>query len=177
MSSWKVHEDTDIYFITSTIVEWTPVFYDRDLFAVIIESLKFCVENKGLRVHGYVIMFNHIHLLVSSKRSLSDTMRDFKAFTSSQIIKTLRASNRKVFLKIFRQAAIDDSKSEKYRVWQKGYHPIGINTEKFYLQKLEYIHENPVRKGYVIRPEHWVYSSAGNYAGFNNFPLEIDILR
>ena len=176
MISWKIHSDIETYFITSTIVEWTPVFYDQDMFKIIIESLKFCAENKGLKIHGYVIMLNHIHLLVSSKRNLSETMRDFKTFTSTQIIKALQRNNRKGFLGILRQAAIHDSKSEKFRVWQRGFHPIGINTEKFYLQKLQYIHQNPIRKGYVIKPEHWFYSSARNYVGDNNYPLEIDIL-
>lgn len=52
---------------------------------------------------------------------------------------------------------------QNYKVWQDGFHPIGLQSEYFYQQKLNYIHENPVRKKYVRKPEHWFYSSARNY--------------
>lgn len=176
MSTWKVHRQYEFYFITSTIVNWLPVFVDKVFFSIITDSLQYCIENKGLNIHGYVIMLNHIHLLVSCDKNLSAVMKNFKSFTSRRISSLAEKKNMITQLKIFRKAANLDKKSLKYKVWQTGFHPIAIKSEKFYLQKLNYLHRNPVRKGYVSEPEHWYYSSARNYAGLNDYPLEVDIL-
>jgi len=176
MSSWKIHNEISTYFITSTIIDWIPVFKENEFFEVIIDSLKYCSTNKGLKVHGYVVMLDHIHLLVSSENNLSNIMRDFKSFTSKKIVGLLKRRKEEVFLKIFVRAGALEKRNQKYKIWQSGFHPIGIDTEKFYLQKLLYIHNNPVKKGYVIKPEHWFYSSASYYVGNRNYPLEITIL-
>ncbi|HEY5614884.1 MAG TPA: transposase, partial [Bacteroidota bacterium] len=64
-----------------------------------------------------------------------------------------------------------------YKVWQQGSHPEAITSQKFFVQKLNYIHENPVRKGYVEKPEHWVYSSARNYFLGDDTIIKIDKLE
>ena len=56
-----------------------------------------------------------------------------------------------------------DSETGKNKIWQEGYHPIAIKSQEVFNQKLEYIHYNPVKKGFVEKPEDWKYSSAGNY--------------
>lgn len=175
MSSWKIHDDTQFYFLTSSIVHWMPIFIEHRLFSLVTENLAYCTENKDLTIHGYVIMPNHIHLLVNSS-NLSNIMRDFKSFTSKQITDQLKKENRSFQLKIFRSAAEQDDKSEDYRIWQQGFYPIGIESESFHKQKLNYIHNNPVKKGFVTKPEYWFYSSARNYAGLQNYPLEVEIL-
>ena len=58
---------------------------------------------------------------------------------------------------------MEEGRGNKYKVWQEGFHPIGIDTAKFFQEKLEYLHNNPVRKGFVEEPEQWRYSSARNY--------------
>lgn len=151
--------------MTCAIVEWLPIFIDEEYFRILTESLNYCRENKGLKIHGYVIMLNHLHILSSADGNVSDIMRDFKSYTSHEIIKLLKSRNALIPLQVFKQTAKMDKKSQNYKVWQTGFHPIGIETEKFYRQKLEYIHQNPVRKGYVVRPDFWFYSSAGFYAG------------
>lgn len=176
MGGWKVHKEVEIYFTTSTIIEWVPIFIEEEFFRILIDSLNFCVENKGLKIHGYVIMLNHIHLLASAEGNVSDIMRDFKAFTSHEIIKLLKRKKNLIPLQLFKQAAKLDDKCQNYKVWQTGFHPIGIETEIFYNQKLKYIHQNPVRKGYVARPEYWYYSSAGYYEGSGESVLKIEML-
>ena len=66
-------------------------------------------------------------------------------------------------LEIFFQAAKDKGRGNRYKVWQEGFHPIAIDTGDFFQQKLDYLHENPVRKGFVEKPEQWRSSSARNY--------------
>lgn len=175
MSGWKVYSETDCYFVTTTIVEWVPVFLDPDYFSIIINSLNYCSEEKGLAINGYVVMPNHLHLLVTAK-SLSETMRDFKSFTSKEITRRLKERRNFPPLEVFKRAAKQHKKSEKYKVWQAGFHPKGIESESFYKQKLDYIHRNPVEKGYVTKPEHWFFSSARNYAGLSSYPLEVEML-
>jgi len=178
MSTWKIHPDIDHYYCTNTIVEWYPIFTESSLFDVIIESLIHCMDEKGLRLHAYVIMLNHIHLICSSasKLSVSDIMRDFKRFTSIKISSSFKEKNHQSVLDVFRRAAQQKGLNQNYKVWQDGFHPISIHTGSFFRNKLEYIHHNPVRKGYVLEPQHWFYSSASNYMGNNHTALEIDFL-
>ena len=64
-----------------------------------------------------------------------------------------------------------------YQLWQEGYHPQLIQSEKMLRQKIEYIHYNPVRRGYVDEPENWVYSSARNYLKDDHSVLAIDTME
>lgn len=90
-------------------------------------------------------------------------MRDFNTHTSREITTLLREDRKISILELFGQAAALDGRGNDYKVWQEGFHPIALETEDFVVQKLDYLHDNPVRKGYVEEPEHWKYSSARNY--------------
>ena len=79
-------------------------------------------------------------------------------------------------LSFFREAAESDGRGNEYKVWQDGYHPIVLETEKFFCQKLDYMHKNPVRKGYVEWPEHWLYSSARNYVIGDHSVMRVECL-
>ncbi len=176
MGQWKVIPDHHLYFATTTIVEWQNVFTSIPYFEILIESLKYCVSHKGLHLHGYVIMPNHGHYLCSSdeEKNLSDIMRDFNAHTSRTIIALLKEEHKSALLGVFRNAAETDERGNDYKVWQDGFHPIAVETEHFVTQKLMYLHDNPVRKGYVDQPEHWRYSSARNYLLGDNSIMEVE---
>ena len=87
MKRYKVYPEHNLYFTTNTIVSWLNVFTEEKYFRIIIDSLAYCVVNKGLLLLGYVIMPNHDHLLTANTEStnFSDIMRDFKHYTSGQI--------------------------------------------------------------------------------------------
>lgn len=110
-------------------------------------------------------MPTHIHALISSQPSthLSEIIRDMNRFTSQRITTILEQMHRDSLLNVFRQAARVEGRGNTYKVWQDGFHPIAIEKERFFLQKLEYLHQNPVRKGFVEKAECWRYSSARNY--------------
>ncbi len=154
MSQWKIILGVNYYFITTTVVEWQSVFVAIPLFEIIIESLKFCQTHKDLHLHGYVIMPNHAHYIVSTNppEKLSNIMRDFNRFTSQQITEILEEMRRYELLEVFHQAAKDERRSNRYKVWQDGFHPIAIDTGDFFQQKLDSLHDNPVRKGFVEKP-------------------------
>ena len=174
MKPFTIDRLAEFYFCSDTIVGWQYVFTSPAMFNVIIDSLKFCSSKKGLRLHGYVIMPNHIHSIVSARDgNLSDILRDFKRFTSDKISE--RLLNKRLD-KYFASAARREGKGNVHKVWQRGSHPEAIVSQEFFLQKLNYIHENPVRKGYVRQPEHWLYSSARNYLLNDDAVIRIDKL-
>lgn len=85
--------------------------------------------------------------------------------------------HRNELLKTFHEAALDEGRGNRYKVWQEGYHPIAIDTDDFFQQKLDYLHENPVRKGFVEKPEYWRYSSARNYLFDDHSILPVECLE
>jgi putative transposase len=158
MSRWKILSGVSLYFITTTIVEWQNVFTAIPFFETIIESLKHCIAHKCLHLHGYAIMPSHAHYIVSTEppEYLSDVM-DFNRFTSQRITEIPEEAQRTDMLTVFRTAANEEGRGNRYKVWQEGFHPIAIDTADFFLEKLNYLHENPVRKGFIEQPEQWRY--------------------
>jgi REP element-mobilizing transposase RayT len=125
-------------------------------------------KHKGLEIYGWVIMSNHLHLLIrSSTDSLSDTLRDFKSYTSKKILEAIEDSteSRKEWMfKLFKEATFKHKRNSEYQFWTHENHAEHIYSNKFMEQKLEYIHNNPVRAGIVEKPEDYKYSSAIDYA-------------
>ena len=162
-----IRDQSKTHFITATVVDWVDVFSRKTYKDSVIVSLDFCIKNKGMILYGFVIMSNHIHLIIQSENSkLSDLIRDFKKFTAKTIlnkIETEPESRADWMLKRFEFACKSHNRNEKYQFWQYGNHPEEIFSEKFFWSKLDYIHLNPVRAGIVAKASHYVYSSASNY--------------
>jgi len=107
MKRYKVYPEHNLYFSTITITAWLHVFCEETYFQIIIDSLKYCIAHKGLLLLGYVILPNHVHLMTAHPEStnLSNIMRDFKYFTSTQIASSLKLGNNRLFLNIMKKAA------------------------------------------------------------------------
>ena len=174
-SRYKIAELEAPHFIICTIVGWLPVFTRRKYLDVIIASLRFCRQQKGLRLHAYAILDNHLHLMVSAD-NLSRVMRDFKRHTAKEILAGARQEGKQWLLKQFEFFKSAHKGNSQHQVWQEGFHPQAISGENMLRQKLDYIHYNPVRIGLVDRPEDWVYSSARDYLGQDGV-LEIDAVE
>lgn len=166
---YKTADDNGIYFVTTTVIGWIDLFTRKELAEIIIDSLKYCQKEKGLIIYAWCLMPSHLHMLVSADqgKNLSDIMRDFKKFTSKKITSTIREINesRDWLMDKFSFAARTNSKSDEFKVWQDGFHPISVETNLFKEQKLNYIHQNPVEAGFVNDPQYYNYSSAINYCG------------
>ncbi len=134
-----------------------------------IDSLKYCQQNKQLEIYAFVVMSNHLHLLLRSGiGKLSDTIREFKSFSTKQILLEIESeteSRKDWMLNIFEFAAKKHKRNEKFQVWTHENHPELIYSDKFRFQKMNYIHDNPVRAGIVENPEDYLYSSARDIAG------------
>lgn len=157
------------YFITITTVHWVDLFTRLDQKMIIVNSLNYCTENKGLEIYAYCIMPSHVHLLcrAQDQEVLATIVRDFKKFTSKKIIETItnrKESRREWLLEMFRKSCDHLKRNQTYKVWQNGYHAIWVESEKFVRQKLNYIHNNPVKDKIVEHPWEYIFSSAQNYA-------------
>ena len=153
-----------LHFLTHTVVDWIDVFTRRELASVIVDSLNYCIENKGLEVYVWCLMSSHLHMIARTaenvKDDLSGVMRDFKKYTSKKIIGTIPEINesRKEWLLNRFQTGLDS-----FQVWQEGMHPVELYTKRFTDQKMDYIHNNPVEAGLVREPQDYLLSSAADY--------------
>lgn len=163
-SSYKFTDNDQPHFLTSTVVEWIPLFSNPEIVETIFDSLRFLQRERNLVVYAYVILENHMHMIASCT-DLHKTMKEFKSYTATQIIDYLEESDSRGLLEILQRAKLAHKTESKHQVWQEGSHPEQITSEEMMRQKVEYIHSNPVKRGYVDEAVHWRYSSARNYAG------------
>ncbi len=179
MPTKRIHQknENEMHFLTLTIIEWIDIFTKPEYFKVIIDSLKYCRKNKGLKVYEYVIMTNHIHLIVKAKQGykLSQIASDFKKHTTREILKLLEQDNRRYILNLTENSFAKKKGYDK-QIWQRENYPEVILSEKFLRQKIRYIYKNPVKKEYVVNPEDWLYSSARNRILDDNSVIELDSL-
>ncbi len=156
------------YFLTLTVVDWIDIFTRPKYRHIIVDALIYGQNNKGLIIYGWCLMSNHLHLIAGAKDgfSLSDIIRDLKKYTSKKIIQAIKEgveSRRDWMLNRFEFAGRYDKKIKEYRFWQEGNEGKEIHTTEFLIQKLNYIHENPVKAEIVDNPEDYRYSSARDY--------------
>ncbi|SFA56828.1 REP element-mobilizing transposase RayT [Pedobacter suwonensis] len=177
---YQARDPEGTYFLTFTIVDWVDIFTRISYKEIIINSLKYCQSNKGLKLYAYCLMTNHIHLIASASSGIKlfEIIRDFKKFTNKAIITEINSGNesrKKWLLNKFEFAGRYFTRIENYKVWQDGYHAVELISPEFTFQKLNYIHQNPVTAGIVSEPENYIYSSATNYHGLRGL-IEIELL-
>ncbi|MFC6193891.1 transposase [Dyadobacter subterraneus] len=179
----RIKNPEALHFITFATVQWVDVFTRSNYVDILLNSLRYCQKEKGLIIHAWCIMSNHVHLMISTKSGHhpSDVLRDLKKYTSKQIIaeiedKNLPESRRNWILWIFRKAGEANSKNTNYQFWQQENHPIELFSNKFINQKLTYIHENPVKAGLVDEPWEYRYSSARDYMNNQKGLLDVELI-
>jgi hypothetical protein len=164
MERYRIRPEAAVYYLTYSIVEWLPVFVSAASCTIVAESLIFCHRKKHLCINAYVIMPTHLHLIAFDSdfdsQRLVKTLADFRKFTGRQLSDYCINHGPKCFLETLRGHAIED---RDRRFWQPSRHPEAVQGEPFWKQKLDYLHDNPCRKGFVRSPDHWRYSSAAWY--------------
>lgn len=166
---YRIKDQQGTYFVTFTVEQWVDVFTRKEYVEIVINSLIFCQTEKGLLIYAWVIMTNHLHMIISCKEGskLSDIIRDFKKFMSRKIVSAIGSfskESRKCWLQ-FLLIQKTTAGTNEIAFWQDGNHAEEIYDLKFFCQKRDYIHFNPVKSGYVSNPEHWCWSSARNSHG------------
>ena len=164
MERFCFHDDGSVFFVTFSVMQWLPVFVSQQTCKIVTDNLNFCHDKKGLRTNAYVIMPTHLHAIVFHEsfqpHTLEQVLTDFRKFTGRQLCDFCEAHMPPCFSDTLREAAGND---QTWRFWQPTRHPEQIETESFWQSKIDYLHENPCRKGLVVRPDHWRFSSANWY--------------
>jgi putative transposase len=167
---YKIYDQDRMYFVTYAVVGWIDVFTRAVYRNILLDSLRYCCEHKGLEIYAWCIMTNHVHLIIGTYgNNMEDILRDHKSHTAKTIVNAIAAnaeeSRREWMLSSFKAAGIANSKSINYQFWQQHNRPIELYSKPVITQKLNYIHNNPVEAGFVSQAEDWLYSSARDYAG------------
>ena len=162
-SSGPFLDPTQPHLMTCTVLHWIPVFTREETVRIALDGLAY-LGGEGLEVYAYVVLDNHLQLIARSP-NLDKTMWHFKRTTGRQILKYLADHDVRVMLDRFafhRRAGQDE---RDVRFWQDSLHPELIINDAMMRDRIQAIHENPVKRGYVDLPEHWRFSSARDYAG------------
>lgn len=172
-SRYTVRQNHAPHFMTATVNHWLPLFTRPATVNIVLDSWRYLQQEAGFVLYVYVILENHLHLIAAAP-DLSHTMQRFKSYTARQIIEHLEQQGSHRLLEWLAWCKRMHKTESTYQVWEEGNHPQLIEAESVMRQKLDYIHQNPVKRGYVEQPEHWRYSSARNYLGQ---PGLIDVAR
>jgi putative transposase len=164
-------QDYPLRFVTTTCHKWLPFLKSDACKKVICDSLNFHSDKFQVDILSYVIMINHIHLILfcEQKMVLSSFMRDVKKFSSVFIRKQLEAENQ---LQLVERMRFERGK-QVLKTWMDRYDDFCINNPNTMETKMNYIHENPVRKGIVDNPEDYEFSSAGYYQLDKEGPVKV----
>ncbi|MBU1216095.1 transposase [bacterium] len=171
-SRYKVYEPTAPHFITCTILHWIPLFTRTQTTDIIFASLNYLQKSDNLKIHAYVILENHLHLVAQSD-DIAKSIARFKSFTAREIINYLQKEGVKTILDQLAFYKKAHKVSREFQLWQEGSQPKQILSEQMMLEKINYIHQNPLKRGYVDEASHWRYSSARDYEGVAGL-LEIE---
>ncbi|MGZ5208157.1 MAG: REP-associated tyrosine transposase [Sulfuricurvum sp.] len=162
------------YFITCTILHWIPIFTRVETAQIVLESLNYLQKSDNLKIYAYVILENHLHLIASSD-DISKSMQKFKSFTAKEILHYLQKQNAKTILDQLAFYKKAHKIETSYQLWQEGIHPKRIQDEAMMIERINYIHQNPLKRGYVDEAKHWRYSSARDYEDIEGL-LEVERL-
>ncbi len=162
METYQIQEGAALYYLTFTVIEWLPIFIAEEPCKILTDSLNYCHHHKSLRINTFVIMPTHAHLIVFDagfdNERLRKTLQDMRKFTGRQ----LANYSEKHLPAAFAQAMKTTKRTDRVRqFWQQSKHPVAIWTAEFWQTKVQYIHDNPVRKGLVWESTAWRFSSAG----------------
>ncbi|MCP5188780.1 MAG: transposase [Pseudomonadales bacterium] len=162
---YKFHEAEGLYFVTFATIGWVDALTRPKQKEILLESIRHCQREKGLRLSAWVVMSNHVHLVcqAAGPQTLPEIFRDLKKFTSRQLIASLQEpgeSRAEWMLPLFRQAGAANPNNRHVQFWQQDNHPIVIQGEGDVPAKVDYIHDNPVKAGIVAEAHHYLYSSA-----------------
>ncbi len=180
--SYKFKNPKGVYFVSFAVVEWLDVFTRNEYKDILLDSLEFCQQKKGMELFAWCIMTNHVHLIFRSTLGQKPELLlgDFKRFTSNQIIKAIKnnpeESCKKWMLEHFEKAASKSSNVNKCQFWRHDNKPIELWSNKVIDEKISYIHNNPVEAGLVSQPEDYVYCSARDYGGEKGL-LNITVIK
>ncbi|WP_324170760.1 REP-associated tyrosine transposase [Sulfurimonas sp.] len=158
---------------TCTVLHWIPLFIRHNSVEIIIDCLKFLQKKDNLKLYAYVVLENHLHMVVQSN-DIEKTMKSFKQYTAKELLNLLKKENVTNILEQLKFYKKAHHKATNFQVWKEGYQLKQISSDEMMKTKIKYIHKNPIKRGYVDEAVHWRYSSARDYEGVQGL---VDIER
>lgn len=171
----SVSKNTPFYYITSVTHKRLPIFRTDALKKAMCEALDAARQSAEFLIFAYAIMYDHLHIITDSKLNQSETLRYVNGVSANKVIRYLKENGHNESLKKLRTEEKD--RGWKHSVWEHHSNTFEIKTEDVLMQKVNYIHNNPVNEGLVERPEEYLYSSARIWKGcpLEDEPLLMDI--
>lgn len=163
-SRYKVLDDNSPYFITTSIVGFKKIFSNQTNIDIVLDGLRFLIEQRDVEIYAFVLMPNHIHMIAKGD-SLGLKISSFKSYSARCIIDALKLNKDFFLLDYFKNEKLLHKRDREHQVWQEGFHPKLISSNDMMNQKVNYIHYNPVKAGLVNFEIDWEYSSAKFYKG------------
>ena len=150
---YRFSDENRPHFLTCTVVAWLPIFNRLEAVEIILDSWRF-LQREGMVLYAYVILDNHLHMVVGGP-DLSRKIARFKSFTARRIIDLLSERGASTLLEQLQHYKLRHKIDQDHQLWQEGSHPQAILDDEMMLQKVEYAHNNPIRRGFVDEAVHW----------------------
>jgi len=180
MNYQKVFRIDKIHFLTTSTYNHKAYFQDDDGKLILLLMLDCYRRQKLIKLFGFVIMPDHIHLLIGTgdKNQPGDFMRTYKSSTADRMIRYLKVKKKDINGSVIEGESGQIIKT-KNRIWQTGYISKDVYTKKFLEQKLDYIHQNPCREPYSFfnHPDLYPWSSARFYLTEHPGIIPVDDVR
>ncbi len=173
----RISIDTPCYFITSVTHDRLPIFRTEKLKEIACNALDEARRSADLLYFAYTLMPDHFHIITDGKRTPSDTLRYLNGVTAKRILDHLKENDFASSLLKLRENVKE--RGYKHSVWQHHSDKFLLTSEDMFMQKLNYIHNNPVKDGFVEQPEDYLYSSSRIWQRNprENEPLSMDLER
>jgi REP element-mobilizing transposase RayT len=180
--NYKFKNPEGVYFVSFAVVNWVDVFTRNEYKDIVLDSIRFAIQQKSMQVFAWCIMSNHVHLVFSVTPPFKPevVLGDIKRFSSRKLIETITnhpgESRKEWMLQQFREAGQKTSNTTSFQFWRHDNHPIELWSSEVIKEKINYIHYNLVEAGYVSYPNDYLYSSALDYAGETGLLKGVDVL-
>jgi REP element-mobilizing transposase RayT len=171
----KISRDNPFLYLTSVTNKRLPVFRTDPIKEIVAKALDEARRSAGILIFAYVIMPDHMHLITDGTRRSSEALKYFNGIAAKRVIDHLKANNFEASLEKLRTAT--KKRNYCHSLWEHHPNAFAINNEETLIQKVNYVHQNPVRAGLVDRATDYLYSSARIWNGrpLDAEPLMVDI--
>ena len=159
----QITRDKPCYYVTSVAHNRLPIFQKDIVKQIVCNALNEARKSGEILIFAYVIMLDHTHLITDGHREISDVLRFINGIAARRVLDYLKENGFESSLRKLRQE--EKKKGYKYSVWEHHPDAFRITGEETFMQKVNYIHQNPVRAGLVENAEDYRFSSARLWKG------------
>ncbi|MBU3676013.1 MAG: hypothetical protein FGM54_02380 [Chitinophagaceae bacterium] len=179
----EIPYNSGIFFITFTCSNWIPIFEQLNCYDIVYNWFDY-LKTKGHFINAYVIMPNHVHVVIAFRKSdkkINKIVGDGKRFMSYEIINRLKSKNESEVLTLLKNKTTksDEQKNKQFAVFEPSFAWKHLNSIEFILQKLDYIHKNPIKYNYSLDDESqaYIHSSAPSYGYAGKIIYEVSLIH